>query len=507
MTGMTRKGFMGLAAGAIGLAGLEGRSRAETSQARTPRRTVVRNVDLLSMDPHVGEASGVDVLLDEGKVAAIGRSLTTGDAVEIDGRDRILMPGMADGHRHVWECAEIGRLVKTNIRQFAAEYQLWKMKWMPCATAEDHYFAAYYGGLQAIDSGVTALIDHAHAQHTPDRAVAAARGLKDSGVAGWYAHQVSHHIDYGPGDTVPLAHANRLRAAFTTDAHWEAVARVQSEVLTDPNAPLQLGVALSNGSKGQPLSAIADQEIGRARRMGIRLITHHASGAGGHPAGHFGHREGGIRDLYEAGLLGPDIHCSHGLTLSADEFELLRQTGGMICPTCVAESFPSRPQARRDSALSRARKAGVKTGMGIDVPLALTGDYFEHVRASFLSLYAGEESEAAMADYRSADMLDFATRGGYDAMRLGDVAGSIAVGRRADLVLLDMNRAGAPLVGGLADRVVNFAARSDIHSVWVAGRLLKSEGRMVGVDWRVLNARMAAMQTRIHAQAQTITFT
>nr|WP_314435450.1 amidohydrolase family protein [uncultured Brevundimonas sp.] len=471
------------------------------------RRTLIKGADLLSMDARLGEIFGADILLQADKVVQVGRDLPAGDAAVIDGRGKILMPGMADGHRHVWECAEIGRLVKTNIRQFAAEYQLWKMKWMPCATAEDHYFAAYYGGLQAIDSGVTALIDHAHAQYTPELAVAAARGLKDSGVAGWYAHQVSHSIDYGPGDTIPLAHANRLRGAFTSDEHWVSVRRVQDEILSDQGAPLQLGVALSNGSKGQPLEVIGDEEIGRARHMGIRLITHHASGAGGHPAGHFGHRETGIRDLYEAGLLGPDIHCSHGVTLSADELDLLHQTGGMVCPTCIAESFPSRPMARRDPCLSRARKAGVKTGMGIDVPLALTGDYFEHIRAAFLSLYAGEESEAAMADYTSKDMLDFATRGGYDAMRLGDVAGSIAEGRRADLVLLDMNRAGAPMAGSLADRVVNFAARSDIDSVWVAGRLLKSGGRMVGVDWRTLNARMAEMQTRIHAQAQTITFT
>lgn len=476
---LTRKAFLGLAGAASAAPAVSGVGRAAYASGRS-RRTLIRRADVLSMDPRQGEAWGVDVLIEGERIAAVSRDLSVAGAEVVDGRGRILMPGMADGHRHVWQCADIGGLVKTNIRQFAAEYQIRKMKWMPCATAEDHYFIALYGGLQALDAGVTAVVDHAHAQHRPDLAVAAAQGLRDSGIAGWYAHQVSHTIDYSPGDTVSLAHANGLRGAFTEDAHWESVRRVQAEVLSASAAPLQLGVAMSNGSKGQTLGDIRDREIGRARALGIGLITHHCGGVGGHPAGRFGSRGTGIRDLYDADLLGPDIHCSHGLTLDDEELELLRRTEGMVCATPVAESFPSRPQPRRDPVLARSRTAGVPTGLGIDVPLALTGDYFEHVRAAFLSLYADGESEAAMADYRSEDVLDFATRDGYRAMRLGEVAGRVAVGARADLVLLDMNRAGAPLTGGLADRVVNFASRSDVDSVWVAGRRVKANGRMVG---------------------------
>lgn len=500
---LTRKSFLGLSAASVVSPALApGRMRVVQSSDRT----LIRRADVLTMDGAVGEVLATDVLIEGGRIAAIGRDLAVADAEVVDGRGRILMPGMADGHRHVWQVADIGRLVKTNIRQFAADYQIRKMKWMACATAEAHYFLGLYGGLQAIDSGVTAVVDHAHAQHRPDLAVAAAQGLRDSGIGGWYCHQVSHSIDYGPGDTVTLAHANALRGAFTSDLHWDSVRRVQTEVLSDAAAPLQLGVALSNGSKGQTLEDIGNLEIGRARALGVRLITHHCGGTGSHPAGRFGHRGTGIRDLHDAGLLGPDIHCSHGLNLDAEELELLRLTEGMVCGTPVAESFPSRPQPRRDPILARARSAGVRTGMGIDVPLALTGDYFEHVRAAFLSLYADPESEAAMANWTSTDVLDLATRSGHAAMRLGDISGQIAVGRRADLVLLDMDRAGAPLVGGLADRVVNFAARSDIDSVWVAGRRLKRDGRMTRFDWRTLNDQMRVITERIEDRVRQITF-
>ncbi|MDG2520699.1 amidohydrolase family protein [Caulobacter segnis] len=474
--------------------------------AKAPVRTLIRDVDAVTMDPARGELSGVDVLIDQGRIAAIGKGLNVAGAHVVEASGMVLMPGMADGHRHIWQCVEAGRVVKTNHRQFSAEYQTWKMKWMPCATAQDHEFIAYYGGLQAIDSGVTALIDHAHGHHTADRTLAAARGLKASGVSGWYAHQVSHTIDYGPGDTVPLAHASKQATAFTDASHWEAMRRLRAEVFGGSSDLLNLGMALSVGSQGQPVERVRTEEFEPGRRLGVRLITFHANRIPPYPAGRFGHRGLGIRDLHEAGLLADDVHCSHGVGLSDDELGLMRQTGAMLCATCMAETFPRNAQARRDPAMARGRKAGVRTGIGIDAPLAMTSDFFEHIRASYYAMAQHEESAAIVADYTSADLLDIATRAGYDAINLGGVAGKIAVGQRADLVLLATDRPGFPTAGSLADRIVNYAARSDIDSVWVAGRLRKSGGRMIGVDWKAMNAKLQAIQERIHALARTITF-
>jgi cytosine/adenosine deaminase-related metal-dependent hydrolase len=513
MTDLNRRDFLSLSGGAIALGsfGLASGRAALVQAASTPdalpRRTLVRGADVLTMDPAVGELRDVDVLVDEGRVAAIGRGLEAADALVIDARRMILMPGLADGHRHVWQAAEAGRLVKTNPQRFSSEYQHWKMRWMPCATPDDHYLAALFGGLQAVDSGVTALIDHAHGQHTADRALASARGLLESGVAGWFAYQVSHSIDYGPGDTLPLAEATRQRQAFTTAEHWETVDRLREEVLREPAGRLRTGIALSVGSKGQALSRVREEEFQRAREREIGLITQHVhDSAPGIPEGHFGHRGTGIPDLYEAGLLGPDCHGSHGVTLDQEELRMMAETGMMLSVTAMAETFPSRPLARRDPAVARGRAAGVATGIGIDTPLSLNQDYFEHIRASFLSQYLDEESENLAREWSSLDALDVATRAGYASIGLGDVGGRVEEGLRADLVLLDTSRPGFATAGSLADRVVNFATLTDVDSVWVEGRLLKSGGRMIGVDWRRLKEDIVAMQERIAAEMATITF-
>nr|WP_314435011.1 amidohydrolase family protein [uncultured Brevundimonas sp.] len=511
MQGFTRKDFLrfsaaSTAAVSAGLGNATGAQAAVAPRRLQGRRMLIKGADLLTMDPRLGEMTATDVLIENGQIVAIQPGIAAGDAVVIDGAGKILMPGMNDGHRHVWECIEAGRLVKTHPAGYST-YQSWKMKVMACLTPEDHYWANHIGGLQCIDSGVTGVLDYAHGQQDEARALAAARGLKESGVSGWFAYQDSHTVNYGPGDTVPLAEAAAGREEFTTDRHWRTIEKVMSDVLSDTSAPLQMGVAMSNSSYGRPIELIRDKEIARARNLGLKLIACHAGRPKREiPAGHYGHRGSGIVDLHEAGLLGDDYHGSHGAQITDEEFALMASVGAMHCSSSMGE-FPYRAVGNGLSSHWRARRAGVATGIGIDVGVALTEDYFEHVRASFWSMYLSDEGAAEAAKYKSEDVLDYATRLGARGIKSGDKTGTISVGKRADLVLLSTDRFNFPHIGGLADRVVNFARMSDIDSVWVAGRLLKHDGQMVGVDWPALKRRMNEIQTRVWAQAETITFT
>ena len=90
---------------------------------------------------------------------------------------------------------------------------------------------------------------------------------------------------------------------------------------------------------------------------------------------------------------------------------------------------------------------------------------------------------------------------------MGDVTGSITVGKRADLVLLRTDRIGFAMQGSLADRVVNHAAREDIDSVWISGDAKKRNGEMIGVDWADYKAQIAAAQARFGPLTESITFT
>lgn len=489
----TRKGFLGLGAAAAvgGVITSTGVTHARASFRRTDR-TLIRNIDVLTMNDRFEELLGVDVLVEGGRVAAIGPGLQVADAEIVEGAGKILMPGMVDGHRHVWDGIHIGLVVRT-IQDTSFKYQDAKMRYMVALTEEDLYLANYFGGLMAIDSGVTSLIDYAHIHYTPERADAGAHGLIDSGVSGWYCWQTSHTPSYGPGDTVPQALADAERNAGPEAWRYDHARRMKETLFSDDDALLRFGLALSNARGG--VQDYAD-EITRCRRAGAGLIVQHYRTPVNPPPGAYR----GIVDLNEADVLGPDLHFDHAYHLTDEDLRLLRETGGSTCSTPSVE-FTLPPQTHW-----LARRAGVSTSIGIDVPIKITADYFETTRNAYWSIFRTDEGAEYGRSLNSVDALDFATRWGARAVRLGGVTGSVEPGFRADLVMLRTDRLGFAPHGSLADRVLNFASWSDIDSVWIAGRARKRDGRMLGVDMAHLRRRQIAAQDRAAILAESITF-
>lgn len=452
-----------------------------------PRRTLIRNADVLTMDAQ-GELLRTDVLIEGGNIAQIGRGLPADGAEIIEAEGMILMPGMIDGHRHTWETPLIGELVKTEPRKYSSYIEYNNMKVGVCFRPEDVYLGNLLGGLSMIDAGVTSVLDQAHVIQTPEKGDAAARGLKDSGIGGVFCYQLTHTPSYGPGSTISRAQASAEFGAPADEWHIREAAIVRDRYFSDNSGPLYFGVGLSGTSVG-PNRTIESciWEFEQARALRPKIMTQH------------NHR---VRHLHAVGLLGPDLHLSHGNALADDELVMMAQTGVKLCSTTMGEYAYAQPQIH-----GRARAAGVDVGIGMDVPVALNDDKFEHVRNAFWSLYRSEDGMRLAEDYNSEMVLAFATSLGARAIGMGDIIGTVTVGKRADLVLLRTDRIGFAPAGSLADRVLNFASKPDIDSVWVAGTLRKTGGQMIGVDWRAYKQQVRDLQNYVFAQAETITFT
>jgi len=108
----TRRSVLEFATGAAALAAAQPRAAQATPQPRTARPFMIQGADLLTMDPKLGEMKDADVLVSDGKIAAVGKGLRADVAEVIPAKNMILMPGMCDGHRHTWETFERGAIVK-----------------------------------------------------------------------------------------------------------------------------------------------------------------------------------------------------------------------------------------------------------------------------------------------------------------------------------------------------------------------------------------------------------
>src|SRR5499425_3531187 len=141
------------------------------------RPVVFRNAIVLTMDEGHHVYRGADVLTAGGRIAAVGRALEApADAVEIDATGGIVMPGMIDTHRHMWQTAMRGYGADWTLTQyFVWNYLQWGKSFRP----EDIYAGNLLSAIEAIDAGVTTSVDWSHNLQTVDHADAAVDALEE----------------------------------------------------------------------------------------------------------------------------------------------------------------------------------------------------------------------------------------------------------------------------------------------------------------------------------------
>src|SRR4051794_2564422 len=192
-------------------------------------RVLLRGGYVLSMDDEVGELPTGDVLIEDGRIAAVGTELDVADAEVLDVAGHVVMPGFVDTHRHTWQ---------TCLRGICADWTLTDYSWgirlriSPNCAAEDVYAGNYVGALEALDAGVTTILDFSHCNNTPEHADAALQGLRDAGIRAVFGY------GYYPAPTL-------TEPAFPARADRLADARRIREQLPSADALVTMGLALT----------------------------------------------------------------------------------------------------------------------------------------------------------------------------------------------------------------------------------------------------------------------
>ena len=121
------------------------------------------------------------------------------------------MPGFVDTHRHTWQTPVRGVLPSCTLDEYFAgmldnigiQYR-----------AEDVYIANLMGALEALNAGITTLLDWSHVNNTPEHADAAIAGLNDAGIRAVYAHGVP--VGGSNGGRTARSSIRRTSAAFAS---------------------------------------------------------------------------------------------------------------------------------------------------------------------------------------------------------------------------------------------------------------------------------------------------
>jgi cytosine/adenosine deaminase-related metal-dependent hydrolase len=410
-----------------------------------------------TMDPRLGDLPGSDILIRDGIVARIG-SIAPQEAdgariVRADGH--LVLPGLVDTHRHLWQGALGGAASLVSLSGYVGAV-LGSIA--PGYEADDVYSGTLWGALQALNAGITTVADWSHNLRGPEHADAAIRALHHSGIRAIFLHG-------GPG--------SRAAAGAAGERHDEDVVRVFKEHFSGgAERRVRMGLAL----RGPAFSTerAVEQDFALARELGLPVSVH--VGMAGFP--------GSVETLGRLGLLGPDVNYAHANELTDREFGLIAETGGSIAVTPTTElSMALGTYPATGSALAR----GIRAGLGVDTIAGSGTDLFSEMRLALAAERSRANADAVARDEAVAevafgprDALKLATIGGAGVWGMEREIGTLAVGKQADLIAIDMT---SPHLGAYADPVssaVLGAGPGDVATVLVGGEVVKANGVLAG---------------------------
>jgi 5-methylthioadenosine/S-adenosylhomocysteine deaminase len=422
-------------------------------------KILIRGGTVLTLDPALGDMDSADVLVDGGFIAAVGHDLPDSGARVIEASEHYVLPGFVDTHRHTWQSV---------LRNLASDWSLGQyfmgmhFGMSGLFRPADTYIGNLLGITEALDSGITTMLDWSHNLTTPEHADAAVQGLMDSGARAVFAHGGGAQQWQVPSDVPHPRDVLRLRDAyFSSDDQL---------------------VTLQFGARGPqyttPQICLSDWAL--ARELGTRITVHVGDGAWGK------HRH--VIWMHEQGLTGPEVTYIHCNMVDDAELAIIADTGGSASVAADIET----QMGHGWPATGRLLDVGIRPSLSIDVVSSNGGDMFHAMKTTISTQRALDNaaleaagtaaSDAASLRLSCRDVVEFATLQGALANGLGDKVGSLTPGKQADIILIRATDVSMIPRNNPYGAIVYNAHAGMVDTILVAGKVVKAHGALVHQD-------------------------
>lgn len=373
----------------------------------------------------------------------------------IEARDKVALPGLIQSHVH---------LVQTAFRGLAEELELldWlKERILPLEASlgpSETYYSSLLGCIELLKGGTTAVLDFGSVKHVD----MVFKAMYDSGIRGITGKVL---MDKGEGVPEGLIEdcGEAIKEGLKLRDKWVGRGR--------------LGFAFSPRFALSCSERCLKEVAAVSREYGIRLHTHAAENVNEEREVE---RETGltnIRYLAKVGVIGGDTVIAHCVWVDEEEVSLLAKTGTHVvhCPSTNLKLGSG--VAKVPFMLNR----GVNVAIGSDgAPCNNSLDVFWEMKLASL-IHKGVNLNPKLMPAR--EVLKMATVNGAKALGLGDEIGSLEAGKKADLILVDLNKAHlSPFTEAQDPYSLIYSLRaSDVSYTIVNGRVVVREGSIVTV--------------------------
>ncbi len=420
---------------------------------------LIRNAQIITQNARREILTG-DVLLEDSRIAAVGQldpGLSGSVDQVIEATGKTLMPGLIQTHLHLCQTLFRGQADDLELMDWLRQ-RIWPLE--AAHDEESNYWSALLGLGELIESGTTAIVDMETVNHTES----AFRALAESGIRAMSGKVM---MDHGEGLPPGLLEETGTSVAQSLALleRWHGYDGGRINYAFCP----RFVVSSTENLLTQVRNWSAHYDV---------MVHTHASENRGEIA--LVEAERGMRNvayLDHIGLANERLILAHSIWLDEAERRILAARGVKVthCPSSnlkLASGIADVPAFLAD---------GVTVGLGADGAACSNNlDMFQEMRLAAL-IQKVQHGPTVMPAHT---VFDLATLGGARVMRLENEIGSIEVGKRADLVLLDLNQFHAYPSNSVdpVSRLVYSASKRDVETVLINGQVVLQDRRLLTID-------------------------
>ncbi len=405
------------------------------------------------------------IYIQNDRIQAIGDTATLQaqypEVAELDCRDRVIIPGMVNTHTHLFQ---------TLLKGLGDDLVL--KDWFLCMTGpsavhltpEDCYAAATHGCVESIKSGVTTLVDFMYAHPRGQLTAAVIQAFEETGMRGIVARGF---MTFGADLGVPAPLIESLDTALT-----DACDLIEKH--NRPGARVRVGLAPCT------LWSVDPETLAKTRQLADdlqALITIHVAETSleiDDTMQRFG--MGDLAYLERANFLGPDVLAVHCVHCQRRDLRILKRHDVKVSHNPCSNMYLASGFAPIPDMLM----AGITVGLACDGPASNNNHNMIHTLKFGALIHKGYHQDPTVMT--AEKVLEMATIDGARAIGLEHEIGSIEVGKKADLVVLNFDNFCVNPLHAPLSALVYSALGNEPETVLIDGQIVMQDRQMQTVS-------------------------
>lgn len=428
---------------------------------------VIKNGIIVTMNEDKRILKDGGLAIEEDRIVDIGDSKRiekdyTAD-VELDAKGKVVLPGFVNTHTHLFQNLLKGRRDDLPLFDWVSDVQmpLVKTQFQDAQNGDFElgYYAAVLGCVEALKSGTTCLVD------TDLRNPRVPEAFKLTGIRGFYAMNLA---DQWVPPEVLLPRDQVMDIFDQIASKWHGAENSRIQCMYGPSTPYIC-------SK-EYLQEIKEQ----AQKKRMRITIHVAETKNERDLIKKETGKMPFDYLDSIGFLGSDVLAVHCVWISNREIDLLKRTNTRVSHNPESNMKLASGVAPIPSMLKR----GITISLGTDGCASNDNlDMIEEMRTAALLHKVTNYDASAISSY---DVLRMATIDGAKSVGLEDDVGSLKRGKKADIVLINLESVHLKPLNDVVSTLVYCANSGDVETAIVDGRIVLQDHRTSSVDEKKL---------------------